>query len=412
MIDERIEEVSGLILVLGLESHKLVTEKSNPAETAERYVACYEIVERIILLLFDYLDIPVKAADDAHDGESIHGALLRILSSERNPFYPFLGQGPSHRFLKEANYFRGRWRNRPRKDTSVLNNTPTRLSMAEGFKEAEESLRSALHAIEKEVKRRKEGHSLWDVVRTREIALAMKEEDLQMKERKLEKWEEEGEPRKEKIMNEEKELERAKEVFKKQIEAFRVEKAEHQDQRILENEELAEQRYDNAKQLRLCRRERENDYKELEEELSKLEKTKVDLQVQHDVELEKAKKELENEISKTKHARTALEANVDNLLAMVVSYRTSRMPHTASGEDILPTGRVEDKLTLMITRLLADLTQAEVDKDRLKAEKGGLWDMVYDLQEQLGGGEQSAGTNVVSSDGERTNLSGSESGGD
>ena len=225
MADERIEEMSGLILTLELESGNFATEKSNPAKTAERYVSCYESVERIVLLLFNYLDNPVETGNIVHDGESIHAALLERLFNDQNPLYVLLGQGPAHHFLKDANKFRGRWRNRPHKDNSMLNNTPSRSSMAEGFEGVKNSLQSALQAVKKEVKRREDGCSVWDLLRNREIALDMKEEDLHMKECKLEKREEEGEPRKKKIMTLEKELERAKEAFKREVEVFHAEQA-------------------------------------------------------------------------------------------------------------------------------------------------------------------------------------------
>ena len=273
--------MSGLILALELENRKFVTEKSNFVKTAERYVSCYENTERIVLLLFDYLDILVKTGNGVHDSETIHGAILERSSSDQNPLYIFLGQGPAYLFLKDANAFRRRWRNRPRKDTSMLNNTPTSSSMAEGFGKIECPLRIALQAVKKEAKRREDGYSTWDLLRNNEIALVMKEEDLYTKERKLEKWEEEGEPRKQKIMNKEKEFERAKEAFKKEVEAFCAEQTEYQDEREIESAELenkkeqpAAQRYDNAEEMRKCYIERANDHKLLEEEISKTEKTR------------------------------------------------------------------------------------------------------------------------------------------
>ena len=419
--------MSGLILDLELESRKFISEKSNPAKTAERYVSCYESTERIILLLFDYLDIPVKTGNDVHDGETIHGAILERLSSDQNSLYIFLGQGPAYLFLKDANVFRRRWRNRPRKDTSVLNNTPTRSSMADSFGEIEDSLRSALQAVKKEAKRREDGYSMWDLLRNKEITLAMKEEDLYMKERKLEKWEEEGEPRKEKIVNKEKELERAKEAFKKEIEAFHAKQKEYQDEREIESaelenkkEQLAAQRYDNAEELRKCYIERANDHKLLEEEISKTEKTRFDLQIQNDAELAKVRKDLEKEILKTRQARTELEVTVGCLQNMVVSYRISRMQYAPCEENDPKIGRVEDKLTLMVTELLTDLTMAGIETNRLEAEKETLLSRVHNLEAQLATSEQpqytmeseSAEQDRVSSDDEGTSFSGLELGDD
>ena len=144
-----LQEVSRLILALERENQKLITEKSNPAETAERYASCYESVGRIVLLLFDYLDIPVKPTYGIQDSQDIHGAFLENLASPKKPLYLFLDDGPAYAFLDEANVSRKRWKNRPRKDKSILHDTPTKQSMVDGFKRIIDWLRSALQASRK-----------------------------------------------------------------------------------------------------------------------------------------------------------------------------------------------------------------------------------------------------------------------
>ena len=91
----------------------------------------------------------------------------------------------------------------------------------------------------------------------------------------------------------------------------------------------------------------------------------------------------------------------------------------APGEEDDPTiGRVEDKLTLMVTELLRDLTLAEIETNRLKAEKEILLGSIHDLEAQLVNSEQSqchmdsesAEEDRGSSDGEGTGLSELKSG--
>jgi len=394
-IDERIEEISGLILTLERESRKLVTEKFNHAKTAERYTSCYEIVERIILLLFNHLDIPVKSGRGVNDSQDIHEALLESLNDPKNPLHLFLGHGASNTFLHDANDFRGRWRNRPRKDTSMLRDTRAKSSMAEGFKQVEDSLWSGLQAMKKEVERRENGDSLWDHLRNKEIVLTMKEEGLLTRERKLEKWEEEGEPRIEKIRKQEKELEQVKETFEKEMERFHTEQAQYRYERSLdvedlerEREQIELQRHADAEQLRLCYMERANDHKELEVELLKTQKARLDLQTQAEAERIEAREQLENETLKTQNARAELEVRVGSLQAMIVSYRKSRMQQESSEQSTPEKGRVEDDLTLMITKLLADLIQAELEREGLEMEKQNLLSEVDTLKAQLPAIEQ------------------------
>ena len=142
----------------------------------------------------------------------------------------------------------------------------------------------------------------------------------------------------------------------------------------------------------------------------------MELQVQVDAELAKVRKDLEKEISKTKEARAELEVTVGCLQNMVVSYRISRMQYAPCEENDPRIGRVEDKLTLMVTELLTDLTMAGRETNRFEAEKETLLSRVHNLEAQLATSEQpqytmeseSAEQDRVSLDDEGTSFSGLE----
>ena len=264
----------------------------------------------------------------------------------------------------------------------MLQDAPSNSDIAEGFEVVRGPLNHALQAVKNDMAHRANGQSLWEILRKKEIVLAMKEQDVTDREGKLENWEEEKAPRRE--------LKREREEIERALKAFHTEQAQYRYERNLdiadlesEREQLSAQRESNTEQLRLCYIERANDHEELEAEILKTQKAWSDLQAEAATERIKEREIFESEVLKTQQARVGLEVKVKSLHDMIVAYRISRMQQEPKEECETKRRSVEDDLTVMITKLLADLAQSEIKREELDMENQGLLSQIGQLKDQV-----------------------------
>ena len=182
--------------ITSLKNHTVVFHSQTLAVTADSYKTYYDKAEAVVVSISKHLEIKIDGrlredisqSSRSSDQHSYHQAVLESLKHQSNPLHEILGQDPVGRFLQNARSFRNKWVHRIQNGASEVNiykMVPEPEAFETDNKELQYALESSLECVKKEAGRRAANSALWETLRFRETSLDVHEQQLLLRERRL-----------------------------------------------------------------------------------------------------------------------------------------------------------------------------------------------------------------------------------